>query len=69
MAWTESDVLKLEAAIASGVQTVTFDGPPRRSVTYQTTSEMVKALALMRASIAQAAGKSSVGFASTKKGF
>lgn len=45
--WTQADIDALQAAIASGVLTVSYDGPPRRQITYKSTSEMVQVLALM----------------------
>lgn len=50
MAWTEADITTLRTAIASGVQTVSYDGPPRRSITYQSLDEMRALLAEMTAS-------------------
>jgi hypothetical protein len=47
MAWTEAQRDTLAAAIASGVLNVTYDGPPRRSVTYQSLQEMRDLLAEM----------------------
>jgi hypothetical protein len=69
MAWTQGDVDKLDVAIASGVQSVTFDGPPRRTVTYQTTSDMLKARAIMVAEVAKAGGRTNIRYLSTSKGF
>jgi hypothetical protein len=71
MAWTQADVDKLESAIASGVQTVTYDGPPRRSITYQTTGDMLRARALMVDEVARTSPsrKSSIRRLATRKGF
>jgi hypothetical protein len=30
--WTQADIDKLKAAVASGALTVSYDGPPRRSI-------------------------------------
>ena len=38
--WTQDDIDALKKAISGGVLTVTFDGPPKRSITYQSLSEM-----------------------------
>ncbi len=38
--WTQADVDTLKAAIASGVLTVTYSGPPARSITYQSLADM-----------------------------
>lgn len=40
MAWTQDDIDRLRAAIASGIQTVSYDGPPRRTITYHSMSDM-----------------------------
>lgn len=48
MAFSSDDIATLEAAIASGVKTVRFAGPPSREITYQDTAAMVQALAIMR---------------------
>lgn len=45
--WTDADIETLKAAIASGVLSVSYAGPPQRSVTYQNLSEMRKLLAEM----------------------
>jgi hypothetical protein len=55
--WTQSDIDTLKAAMATGILTVTYDGPPRRSVTYQSLDAMSKQLSQMQRSVAQAAGK------------
>lgn len=50
MAWTQAEIDKLKAAIASGVLTVSYAGPPARSITYQSLAEMRNLLAEMEAS-------------------
>lgn len=45
--WTQSDIDTLKAAIASGVLTVSYDGPPRRTIQYQSLREMRDLLAEM----------------------
>lgn len=45
--WTQSDIDKLKAAIASGVTSVSYAGPPARTITYQSLAEMRKLLAEM----------------------
>lgn len=45
--WTQADIDKLKRAIASGVLSVRFDGPPARSVTYQSLEAMRGLLAEM----------------------
>jgi hypothetical protein len=54
--WTQADVDALKEAIKSGVLTVAYDGPPRRSITYQSLSEMRELLAEMVAQVNGAAG-------------
>jgi len=67
--WTQADVDALKAAVGSGVLTVTYDGPPRRSVTYQSLESMRALLASMAGDLAQQAGKTSYTLAATRKGF
>lgn len=43
--YTQAEIDQLKAAIISGVLTITYDGPPRRSVTYQSVDAMKRALA------------------------
>jgi len=54
--YTQNDVDTLRAAIASGVLTVSFSGPPARSITYQSTAAMLKVLALAVSELATTAG-------------
>lgn len=67
--FTPAQVTALAAAIATGLLTVTYDGPPKRSVTYQSLSEMRALLAAMQADIARAAGTATYRLAATSKGF
>ncbi len=70
--WTQADIDNLKTAIASGVLTVHYDGPPRRSVTYQHLKDMREQLAIMVADVAGqngAARRSRVATASKSKGF
>jgi hypothetical protein len=66
--WTQADIQTLEAAIASGMLSVSYAGPPARSITYQSTDSMLKALALMKQSVG---GGSATPYrlATTRKGF
>lgn len=45
--WTQADIDTLKAAIASGVMSVSYAGPPSRTITYQSLAEMRKLLAEM----------------------
>lgn len=54
--WTDADIDTLKAAIASGVLTVSYSGPPARTITYQSTAAMLQVLAEMRAEVANASG-------------
>ncbi|HEY6038121.1 MAG TPA: hypothetical protein VIV58_27760 [Kofleriaceae bacterium] len=45
--WTQDDINKLKAAVASGVLTVSYSGPPARLQTYQSLAEMRSLLADM----------------------
>ncbi len=67
--WTQADVDALKAAVASGILTVTYDGPPRRSVTYQGLTEMRALLASMQQDVGGAAGEASYRLIATRKGF
>jgi hypothetical protein len=54
--WTQADLDNLKAAIASGVLSVTYDGPPRRSVTYHDLDKMRALRAEMEREVQAAAG-------------
>jgi hypothetical protein len=54
--WTQAEIDTLRAAVASVILTVTYDGPPRRSITYQSLAEMRALLASMQSEAAAAAG-------------
>lgn len=45
--WTQADIDTLKAAVASGVLMVEYDGPPKRSITYQSLGAMRALLAEM----------------------
>jgi hypothetical protein len=45
--WTADDVAKLKAAIATGVFSVSYAGPPARTVQYQSLAAMRELLAEM----------------------
>lgn len=45
--WTQADIDKLKVAIASGVLTVKYEGPPARETTYQSLGAMRSLLAEM----------------------
>jgi hypothetical protein len=64
VAWTQSDVDAMKAAIASGVRSVSFSD---RTVTYHSLDEMLKALALMTAEV-QGSARSGHRYAVTDKG-
>lgn len=53
MAWTQTDIDALKAAIKSGYRRVTFSD---RTVEYQDVSSMIRALRLVEAEVAGAAG-------------
>lgn len=52
--WTQADIDKLKTACANGVLTVDYEGPPKRSVTYQNLDAMRRLLAEMRADVGAA---------------
>lgn len=50
MAWTPADVDVLKAAIATGIRTVTYSD---RTITYQSTEDMLRALSVMEPAASQ----------------
>lgn len=67
--WTAADVATLRAAVASGVLSVEFSGPPSRRVQYQSLDAMRSLLAEMVADVANAAGtRSTYKLAAFRKG-
>ncbi len=66
--FTQAQIDQLTAAIASGVLTVRYSGPPSREITYQSLSQMLSLLAQMQQSVAAAEGKPSFKLAGTRKG-
>lgn len=68
--WTQTDVDNLRAAVASGVLSVRYDGPPGRTVVYQSLAEMRALLAEMISDVAGASGtRTTYRLAKTRKGF
>jgi hypothetical protein len=63
--WTQADIDTLKAAIASGISSVSYAGPPARSITYQSIDAMLTALAIAEQSVS---GRTSYRLASTRKG-
>lgn len=63
--WSQNDINTLRAAIASGVLTVMYEGPPKRTVTYKNGAEQLQALSL---AMREVNGVSSFTHASTRKG-
>jgi hypothetical protein len=45
--WTQADIDKLKEAVAEGVLSVSYAGPPARSITYQSLDAMRALLAEM----------------------
>lgn len=67
--WTQTDVNTLRTAVAQGILTVKYSGPPERLVTYASLQAMRALLAEMVADVKDAAGaRVSYRFASTRKG-
>lgn len=66
--WSQADIDALKSAVASGVLTVQYDGPPRRSITYQSLDSMRSLLASMQQDVARSNGGVSYRLASTRKG-
>lgn len=67
--WTDEEIAQLRAAIASGVLTVSYSGPPSRTITYQSLDQMRALLADMVSSTAAAAGRPTYRRAAVSKGF
>lgn len=68
--WTQTDVDNLKAAVASGVLSVKYSGPPERTIVYQSLAEMRKLLAEMVADVADTAGtRRTYRYAAHRKGF
>lgn len=55
MSYTAADLASLKKALAKGVRTATVDG---QSVTYASTAEMLRVIAVMERELAAAAGTS-----------
>lgn len=45
--WTQEDIDRLKGFISSGIQSVSYQGPPGRSITYQSLSAARELLAEM----------------------
>jgi hypothetical protein len=67
--WTQADIDALKAAVATGVLSVRYDGPPGRTITYQSITEMRSLLSEMISNVADASGKrTGYRFAAHRKG-
>lgn len=66
--WTQADVDALKVAVASGVLSVRYDGPPARTLTYHSLTEMRALLSSMQQDVARAGGGASYRLATTRKG-
>lgn len=49
--WTQADIDALRAAMATGALSVTYAGPPARSITYRSLAEMDSLLARMERAV------------------
>lgn len=67
--WTQADIDNLKAAVASGLLSVRYDGPPGRTIVYQSLAEMRSLLASMQAEVGAASGRRSFRRVATSKGF
>ena len=67
--WTQTEIDTLRAAVASGILTVVYEGPPRRQITYQNLAEMRALLASMQAGDGRATGGASYRLIAIRKGF
>lgn len=67
--YSQADVDSLKAALASGVRSVSFTGPPARTVVYSSTAELVQAIAIAEDAVRMAAAtKTRYRFGATRKG-
>ena len=66
--WTQADVTALKSAMATGVLSVRYDGPPGRTVTYQSLDAMRSLLAEMVAQVNADTGRRGFRLAAVKKG-
>jgi hypothetical protein len=64
--WSQTDIDTLKAAVASGILTVSYDGPPRRTIQYQNLRDMRDLLAEMTRQVGTAPSYRRVSFS---KGF
>lgn len=67
MAFTASQLAALEAAIASGILSVRFDGPPARTITYQSMADLIRARDIAKATVDNAADGSRTTYGSFSK--
>lgn len=69
MAWTQADIDALKSLIATGAESVSYGGPPARSMTARPLDEMLQLLALMQAEVNATNGTATTyRLAATKKG-
>ncbi len=52
--WTQADIDKLKAAVATGVMEVTYSGPPSRTVKYHSLADMRSLLSEMTREVTEA---------------
>ncbi len=64
--WTQAEIDELKAAIATGIMTVKYSGPPAREIQYQSLEAMRSLLAEM---CAQVGGTTAFRRAAHNKGF
>lgn len=67
--WTQADIDTLKAAVGSGVLTVTYSGPPSRTITYQSLDAMRSLLAEMIRQVSGSTAAPPYRLAAFKKGF
>lgn len=68
--WTQQDIDALKSAVAGGVLSVHYAGPPARTVTYQSLEAMRDLLAEMVAGVAGNSGaRPAYRLAAHRKGF
>lgn len=69
MAWTQADIDALKSLIATGAQSISYGGPPARSMTARSLDEMLQLLAMMEQEVNGSNGTTTnYRLATTRKG-
>lgn len=68
MAWTQADIDEIKRAMATGALSVSYAGPPARTVTFRSLAEMQALLAQMQQEVNGSSSLTNYRLAATKKG-